>query len=39
MRGAHLRGEQAGYRLGTVCDELLMDAPASEFTGPSVITA
>ncbi|MFF2859030.1 GNAT family N-acetyltransferase [Streptomyces rubiginosohelvolus] len=30
---------EAGYWLGGVCDELLMDALASEFTGPSVITA
>lgn len=28
----------AGYWLGEICDELIMDALASEFTGPSVIT-
>ncbi|MFJ4677501.1 GNAT family N-acetyltransferase [Kitasatospora sp. NPDC088783] len=28
---------QAGYWHGAVCDELLMDALASEFTGPSVL--
>ncbi|MET9770243.1 GNAT family protein [Streptomyces sp. NPDC006415] len=30
---------EAGYWLGGVCDEVLMDALASEFIGPSVITA
>ncbi|MFJ4770422.1 GNAT family N-acetyltransferase [Streptomyces uncialis] len=29
---------QAGYWLGKVCDEIVMDAVADEFTGPSVIT-
>ncbi|MFJ9952078.1 GNAT family N-acetyltransferase [Kitasatospora sp. NPDC091207] len=29
---------EAGYWLGRICDELIMDALASEFTGPSVIT-
>ena len=29
---------QAGYWLGEVCDELLMDALAADFDGPSVIT-
>ncbi|KIF74968.1 acetyltransferase [Streptomyces sp. 150FB] len=29
---------EAGYWLGQSCDELIMDALASEFTGPSVIT-
>jgi diamine N-acetyltransferase len=28
---------QAGYWLGEVCDEILMDAVAADFTGPSVI--
>ncbi|MEU5795281.1 GNAT family protein [Streptomyces sp. NPDC047813] len=31
------RLRQAGYWLGQVCDELIMDALAAEFTGPSVI--
>ncbi len=30
---------QAGYWLGTVCDEILMDALATDFSGPSAITA
>lgn len=30
---------QAGYWLGTVCDEILMDALATDFTDPSAITA
>lgn len=30
---------QAGYWLGQVCDELVMDALASEFTGPSAIAS
>ncbi|MFD3414933.1 GNAT family N-acetyltransferase [Streptomyces cyaneofuscatus] len=30
---------EAGYRLGTVCDEILMDTLAGDFTGPSVIRA
>ncbi len=29
---------QAGYWLGQVCDEIIMDALASDFPGPSVIT-
>ncbi|MYR57345.1 GNAT family N-acetyltransferase [Streptomyces sp. SID625] len=29
---------QAGYWLGQVCDEVVMDALAAEFIGPSVIT-
>ncbi|MFD4832657.1 GNAT family N-acetyltransferase [Streptomyces uncialis] len=29
---------QAGYWLGKVCDEIVMDAVADDFTGPSVIT-
>ncbi|MFD4577512.1 GNAT family N-acetyltransferase [Streptomyces sp. NPDC058417] len=29
---------QAGYWLGQVCDEIVMDALASDFTGPSVVT-
>lgn len=29
---------QAGYWLGQVCDELIMDALAVDFPGPSVIT-
>lgn len=29
---------QAGYWLGQVCDEMVMDALASDFIGPSVIT-
>nr|WP_228447314.1 GNAT family protein [Streptomyces paludis] len=29
---------ESGYWLGQVCDEVLMDALAKEFTGPSVIT-
>ncbi|MET8542945.1 GNAT family protein [Kitasatospora sp. NPDC004799] len=29
---------QAGYWLGQVCDELMMDALASECSGPSVIS-
>ncbi|MEU9744702.1 GNAT family N-acetyltransferase [Streptomyces niveus] len=29
---------QAGYWLSQVCDEIVMDALAAEFTGPSVIT-
>ncbi|MFE9424217.1 GNAT family N-acetyltransferase [Kitasatospora sp. NPDC006697] len=29
---------QAGYGLGQVCDEVVMDALASEFAAPSVIT-
>ncbi|TQF02163.1 hypothetical protein E6W39_07615 [Kitasatospora acidiphila] len=28
---------QAGYRLGRVCDELVMDAVAPEFEGPPVV--
>ncbi|KAB2594517.1 GNAT family N-acetyltransferase [Streptomyces arboris] len=30
---------EAGYWLGTVCDEILMDTLAGDFTGPSVIRA
>ncbi len=30
---------QAGYWLGRVCDEIVMDALATEFTGPSAITS
>ncbi|MFF7625113.1 GNAT family N-acetyltransferase [Streptomyces cyaneofuscatus] len=30
---------EAGYWLGTVCDEILMDTLAGDFTGPSVIQA
>lgn len=30
---------QAGYWLGTVCDEILMDALATDFTGPSAVAA
>ncbi|MFJ9684474.1 GNAT family N-acetyltransferase [Streptomyces bacillaris] len=30
---------EAGHWLGAVCDEILMDAPARDFTGPSVIRA
>ncbi|MFF3112516.1 GNAT family N-acetyltransferase [Kitasatospora sp. NPDC057904] len=30
---------QAGYWLGRVCDELIMDAIADEFPGPSAITS
>ena len=30
---------QSGYWLGEVCDELVMDALASEFSGPSAIKA
>ncbi|MFB8038411.1 GNAT family N-acetyltransferase [Streptomyces sp. NPDC056004] len=30
---------QAGYWLGKVCDEIVMDAVATEFTGPSIIAA
>lgn len=33
------RLRQAGYWLGQVCDEVVMDALAAEFEGPSVITA
>ena len=29
---------QSGYWLGQVCDEVIMDALAAEFSGPSVIT-
>ncbi|MFE7190569.1 GNAT family N-acetyltransferase [Kitasatospora sp. NPDC057541] len=29
---------EAGYWLGQVCDEVVMDALATEFTGPSVVT-
>lgn len=29
---------QAGYWLGQVCDEIVMDALAEDFTGPSAIT-
>ncbi|MFJ9605875.1 GNAT family N-acetyltransferase [Kitasatospora sp. NPDC101176] len=37
--GFHRSGalRQAGYWLGQVCDELIMDALAAEFTGPSVV--
>jgi diamine N-acetyltransferase len=30
---------EAGYWLGAVCDELIMDTLAAEFTGPSAVTA
>ncbi|MFF2718811.1 GNAT family N-acetyltransferase [Streptomyces sp. NPDC058011] len=30
---------EAGYWLGEVCDEVLMDTPATDFTGSSLITA
>lgn len=33
------RLRQGGYWLGQVCDEVIMDAWAAEFEGPSVITA
>ncbi|GAB2741169.1 hypothetical protein GCM10010442_71870 [Kitasatospora kifunensis] len=29
---------EAGYWLGQVCDEVIMDALATDFTGPSAIT-
>lgn len=29
---------EAGYWLGQICDEVVMDALPSDFTGPSVIT-
>ncbi|WP_206743651.1 hypothetical protein [Kitasatospora sp. MBT66] len=28
---------EAGYWLGRVCDEVVMDALAAEFAGPSVV--
>lgn len=38
--GFHVAGRlrQAGYWLGQVCDELIVDVLATEFPGPSVIT-
>ncbi|WP_455770120.1 hypothetical protein [Streptomyces cinereoruber] len=30
---------EAGYWLGQVCDELVMDALARDFTGPSAVRA
>lgn len=37
MRAGKLR--EAGYWLGQVCDEVLMDALAQDFTGPSAVQA
>ena len=39
--GFHHAGalRQSGYWLGEVCDELIMDALATEFPGPSAIKA
>ena len=40
QRSAQFAGalRQAGYWLGKVCDEVMMDSLAEEFNGPSLVT-